>query len=74
MAANTEILISVGVLAQRLGVSRQTVRDWEEIGRLPRGLRLDNGRRDGTRVWRESDLRDALSRTRETEKATASAA
>jgi len=49
-----EILIGVGDVARRFGVSSQTIRNWEESGIVPTGARL--GGPNGYRVWRPADL------------------
>lgn len=53
-------LLSIGVLARRLGVSRQSIANWEAAHRIPPGMRLNDGRPGGMRVWRVSDLKDIL--------------
>ena len=45
-------LIEVGGLAERLGASPSTVRQWEGKGWIPAAMRLESGRR----VWRLTDL------------------
>jgi len=49
------VLIEVGGVARRLGVSRQTVRNLERAGAIPPGMRLESSHR---RVWQESDFAD----------------
>ena len=56
-----EILIGVGDVARKFGVSPQTIRNWEESGIVPTGARL--GGPNGYRVWRAADL-DAVAATR----------
>jgi len=51
--ADTEILISTGGVAQRLGVPESTLKWWERRGEIPAAARVEGSDR---RVWRESDL------------------
>jgi predicted DNA-binding transcriptional regulator AlpA len=74
MPADVDTLVSAGTAAKMLGVSRNTIHDWEAAGRLPRSMRLIDGRPGGIRVWRESELREALSRTVNEKRSAASAA
>ncbi len=45
MTGEPEILIEVGGVARRFGVSPSTIREWEEAGKIPRGMRLEESRR-----------------------------
>jgi len=53
MTGEPEILIEVGGVARRYGVSPSTIREWEEAGKIPRGMRLEESRR---RVWRLAEI------------------
>jgi len=57
-----EILVGVGDVARKFGVSPQTIRNWEESGIVPIGMRL--GGPSGYRVWRPADL-DAVTAPRQ---------
>ena len=48
-----EVLVSIGGVARRLGVSVSTVRNYERAGVLVPAMRVEGSDR---RVWRESDL------------------
>ena len=48
-----EVLMSIGGVARRLGVSVSTVRNYERAGAIPPAMRLEGSDR---RCWRESDL------------------
>ena len=64
MTTQPDVLIEIGGVARRFGVSPSTVRKWEENGILVRGMRLESSAR---RVWRESDIeraRDAIAARR----------
>jgi DNA-binding transcriptional MerR regulator len=59
MTGEPEILIEVGGVARRFGVSPSTIREWEEAGKIPRGMRLEESRR---RVWREVEIETSRER------------
>lgn len=42
---NERISVSIGVLADRFGLSPQTLRVWERAGRIPRAWRTAGGHR-----------------------------
>lgn len=46
-------LFSVGKVAKMIGVSTQTVREWERVSLIPTGIRV--GRRR-TRMWNKTQL------------------
>lgn len=54
MPSQPEVLVGVGDVARKFGVSPQTIRNWEEAGIVPIGMRLDGP--SGYRVWRAADL------------------
>ncbi len=53
--------VSVGAVAEALGLCPQSVRNLERRGALPRADRLDPG---GRRVWRLTEIEEALARVR----------
>ena len=54
MPGQPEVLVGVGDVARKFGVSPSTIRNWEEAGIVPIGARL--GGPNGYRVWRPADL------------------
>lgn len=54
MPSQPEVLVGVGDASRRFGVSPQTIRNWEQAGIVPIGMRL--GGPSGYRVWRAADL------------------
>lgn len=65
MEADTDILVGIGWVAQRLGISQSTVRRLEaqEDGWIPRALRWNE---TGPRRWRQGDI-DAIAGWRQRE-------
>ena len=55
MEREHEVLLEVGGVARRLGVSASTVRNLERSGAIPASARLESS---GRRVWRLTDLED----------------
>ena len=55
-----EVLVEVGGVARRLGVSPSTVRNLERAGVIPASARLESS---GRRVWRLADLEDVPRRS-----------
>ncbi len=53
MSGTPETLVGIGEAARKLGVSTTTIRNWEELGIVPLGMRLASS---GHRVWRAADL------------------
>jgi len=53
MSGTPETLVGIGEAARKLGVSTTTIRNWEEMGIVPLGMRLASS---GHRVWRAADL------------------
>lgn len=62
MPSTPEVLVGVGEVARKFGVSPSTIRNWEEAGIVPIGARL--GGPNGYRVWRPADL-DAVTAPRQ---------
>ena len=60
--ADSEILISTGGVAQRLGVPTSTLKFWERRGEIPAASRIEGSDR---RVWRERDLEQIAKRVQE---------
>ncbi len=55
------LFLGIGGFAQACGVSRESVRKWERLGRVPAAQRIDPGSR---RVWRLSEVEDVITRVR----------
>ncbi len=53
--------LGIGGFAQACGVSRESIRKWETVGRVPPAQRLDPGNR---RVWRLAEVEDVITRVR----------
>jgi excisionase family DNA binding protein len=75
MANEPEILLSIGAVAKRLGVSPSTIRNWTDAGKLPAGMRIaSEGRREGLRAWRRDQIETVALNAEREERSAASAA
>ncbi len=55
------LFLGIGGFAQACGVSCESVRKWEKLGRVPPAQRLNPGSR---RVWRLAEVEDVITRVR----------